>query len=508
MKTKTHTFASYSIVTHSQEDLETLAKCLTASIGAYFMKQPGTSNNVVGIAVNGSLNAFKSGFSDNIALGALPETIEKRYLSFYGDPVLQDKFQVMSGHSRAHGRLPVNFSWSSSMPELFWERFDLPGIHIDQNTPPEECASPWMEIILRAPLPQDPENRATILTEDEDDTDPKLKEMFSYAEEKHLRRAGVLRAFKNAVRNEADMPRLVTLNVLDQRLVNSERFAIFTDMMQRIKKNPQDVSKILQETYEQLRNTAPSAIHTHAEDPDLEDDATERAWSFDNDQIDTERKIFFESVVNLGDSELELADATFQQQVRDIRHWHDAYQKQRGGLLRYIVDENTHSTPPAAAAKRKPPKKILQSFEDKTFNAGELIFNLGEKKVYLIDHQAREKQRKEDAVSLYDVAPYKDLTDEECLLLLALYQADGEPVSRAELLESLYQNHQDFTLDRINVAVSGLRQKLTELGRRTNLNAKDYLPVVPTKGYALSDATREDGSYKYHPHADSRDYEV
>lgn len=483
------TLQEYTIVTHTAEDLDLLAECMAAAIDHNFLNAPSNSRGVIGISITGSMDAGKSRFIDRFAEGVLPQSINEHFLSFHSDPNYDGRFSKLEGHSVLHARKPVVLSYMESDPETFWERFDQPGIHFDQNVPPAHCENAWLEICLRAPLPEKPEDRAEIFSKQENEGSSELKKlrtMFAYAEEKTLRRAGVLRAFKAAVNNNAEQPRMFTVRVLNDNLDQSSRFRVFTRLMEDIKQSPKDVSALIATAHKSLMDSLPSARHTVFEDDIEQQEGVGR----DKMTLDEIRQEAYEYIDGLSDGELVYLDQEGLRRVEDLKRW-KAYSEAKDAHKNREPD-----TPPIRPerADGRRSEKILQSIEPKVVHAGLLHFDMEHKKMYLLDARSRAayaQQEDNPNISLYDVAKSEELSDEECLLIQALRRNEGEAVSTPLLLEEMYQNHKDLNLDVPRIVAYGLRRKITALGQRANLNAEDYIQTVRGKGFYLGDPIGE-----------------
>lgn len=482
--------SEHSVVTHSRQDLVLLAQCLAASFSPALFNKVDTSRDVISVTVNGSQNAFKSGFIDHWALAMLPESSAKHYLSHHGDENYAGEYSELNGYSRVHGRVPITLSYQEYGPETFWERFDKPGIHFDQNIEPERCENPWLEITLRAPAPDDNRDFSEVLSDEEEDhslASKRTKELFAYAEEKLLRKAGLLRAFKNAVTNDAEMPRLFTLKTFDHRLDTDRRFQRFTDLLQEIRQNPADTSEIIRRAHTQIMENLPSAQQVRPYD-DVSDQAEEDNEFSTQEEADYERRMLdLETLSGFSNSELESMSSELAQQIKDIHKW-KAYHDQK-------TNRQITARPQPVKPDNKAPDKIVRAPEGKVFRVGLIHFDTEHKKAYLVDHISKANDDPYDDSSIYDRAPNIELSDEECLFLEALHRADGEPVSRALLVEAMYLNHKDFLLDKANQVVYGLRNKITTLGKRAGLTGIEYIPAAQGQGFYFTSNESLDHSH-------------
>ena len=481
------TLSEYSIVSRTAEDMDLLAECMAASIDERFMRQPNTSRDVKGIAVIGSMNAGKSRFIDRFAEGVLPDSIQQHFLSFHGDPNYDGRFSALSGQSVLHGRRQVVLSYKESDPTTFWERFDQPGIHFDQNIRAENCVNGSLEVCIRAPLPEVLEDRAEIFSPQDNEGAPELdslRQIFTYADDNNLRRAGVLRAFRAAIKNNAEQPRLFRLRVFDEDLDTSSRFKCFTRLLEDIKKSPNDVSELIKTAHSELMNSLPSARQTRPKDEFVDLQNTEEG-SFDGETIEDKRQNAFEHIEGLSESELTLLDAEGRQYVQDLQNW-KAYNDSKAASSKTLGPGVPPKRPERADRRRI--EKILKDIEPKMIAAGPLHFDLGRKKIFFLNKEAmKEYARNQEApdVSVYDFAKNEDLSDEECLFIRALYDEMDAPVSRPILLEKMYENHVQITLDAVNIVAYSLRRKISKLGGNEELDGKSYIPAVSGKGFAL-----------------------
>ena len=98
--------SKHHIVTHTLKDLDLFADCVALSLDPEFFKKSETSNDVVGILLNGTQNSGKSRISDRMGVAMIPESARLHALSYYGNEELWGQYSSFSGPSR--------FSWLSS----------------------------------------------------------------------------------------------------------------------------------------------------------------------------------------------------------------------------------------------------------------------------------------------------------------------------------------------------------------------------------------------------------
>ena len=317
-------------ITRTREELILLAHCFAASIDPAFFNAHKYSKDVIGVSVTGSMDAFKSGFIDFAAEAALKGKSKNDFLSGLGKR--GKELRVRRGKSFLYDRKDVTLSYSDGEPQRVWERYDEPGIHFDQNALPKDTIHSWLGIELRAPKPEKPEDLAGIYREEEDVSED-LTRMFAYAEEKLLRKTGLLKSFKKAVEAEAEMPRMLVFNIFDDRLITNPKFQTFMNVIGDIKKHPDRSSEIIADAYHEIVGQAmpPLSLQKLAESMEarrneMADDAAVQELH----NLAIEGKIdHARTLEELTEDEIACLDEEGQLEVRDTIAW-----------LQYMRDQN------------------------------------------------------------------------------------------------------------------------------------------------------------------------
>ena len=227
------------------------------------------------------------------------------------------------------------------------------------------------------------------------------------------------------------MPRLLTIHILDERLVDSKMFARLTKMMDDIKANPDDVSKILRKTRETLLKHRTSA---RLLDPPEHNDAISviESW-YDRDRYDP-RYQDPHPALDLTPEEVSYLDAIGQKQVADIIAAHEYHMNKDWGIYPHIKPAPQEDHP-------EPTPSQLKKFESRLIRTGNVFIDTGAAYAFVQNHRDKGIQ----------------LSANEAALAHAL-NTNGR-IKRAVLIEEMFENPESVGLEDTSEIVKGLREK-------------------------------------------------
>ena len=264
-------YAEFAFILRDREDVRSLARALSKAFNPKFFTQDITdqSENVpetIVLSLLGSFYAFKSAVVDDVTDELLPQVSPDIPLSGYGHDYEELPF-LKKGHSKALNDQLIELSFTDPTNQIInAERTIDPGIHFIQNVPVTDKT--WLTIRLQTAAPRENPNfhdsvlnaRAVVAktaTEQQkmDFLDSKgnvdvhiaeqTLELFDYIDEKTLSRHGLSKVFAQAASENETKPRLVTIQVHDERLMNDPYFQRFMAILKDIQNSPEHASFML-----------------------------------------------------------------------------------------------------------------------------------------------------------------------------------------------------------------------------------------------------------------------
>ena len=253
------TFAEYAFVTRTKADFVAFSHLLAASINPEIFENQEHLENIIKISTHGNQRAGKSLLADEAAIYILPQHAQNNRLLFQGNEDIGRIPSTLEGPSPLYGGKEITLSYEEADPHSLFHRANKPGIHFEENVRLSETINPWLLIDIKSAEPEDPEEYSMTLEDIEVDLeDPpryadeaffdrtrEYESMFSYVSDDFLARYGLNDVFKQAVDQDADMPRVFSVRVFKDRLMNDPAFAKMIDFLQQAEQTPEQTSELL-----------------------------------------------------------------------------------------------------------------------------------------------------------------------------------------------------------------------------------------------------------------------